>query len=270
MSLAAVSKHLIVLEKAGLVKRRRNGRVHSLALEAKPMQEAQAWIDRYRKFWEGNLDQFEKYLDKLQTKGTKHDDQANEVQKPDDATLILRRMLNATPELAFEAWTSPEHIQQWMRPEPGMVVPLASMDLRVGGKFRIQMKNAGRGVFHRGGEFQEVKAPERLVYTWDWEKDGSGAEFGEVEGKDVPDHGGISSNEANRRNSCSRILASPRWKAGIITRGDGAESRTVLQLFGEGITRIFCEPKSRDSSCKMLTIGLNRRAVGLAYKKRKL
>jgi DNA-binding transcriptional ArsR family regulator len=74
MSLAAVSKHLIVLEKAGLVKRRRDGRVHSLALEAKPMREAQAWIDRYRKFWEGNLDQFEKYLDKLQTKETKPDD----------------------------------------------------------------------------------------------------------------------------------------------------------------------------------------------------
>ena len=74
MSLAAVSKHLIVLEKAGLVKRRRNGRVHSLTLEAKPMREAQAWIDRYRKFWEGNLDQFEKYLDKLRTKETKQDD----------------------------------------------------------------------------------------------------------------------------------------------------------------------------------------------------
>ena len=74
MSLAAVSKHLLVLEKAGLVKRRRKGRVHSLALEAKPMQEAQAWIDRYRKFWEGNLDQFEKYLDQLQTKETKQDD----------------------------------------------------------------------------------------------------------------------------------------------------------------------------------------------------
>ena len=74
MSLAAVSKHLIVLEKAGLVKRRRNGRVHSLTLEAKPMQQAQEWIERYRKFWEGNLDQFEKYLDKLQTKETKQDD----------------------------------------------------------------------------------------------------------------------------------------------------------------------------------------------------
>ncbi len=74
MSLAAVSKHLIVLEKAGLVKRRRDGRVHSLALEAKPMQEAQSWLDRYRKFWESNLDQFEKYLDQLQEKEGTHDD----------------------------------------------------------------------------------------------------------------------------------------------------------------------------------------------------
>ena len=74
MSLAAVSKHLIVLEKAGLVKRRRNGRVHSLALEAKPMREAREWIDRYRKFWEGNLDSLEKYLEKLQTKETKQND----------------------------------------------------------------------------------------------------------------------------------------------------------------------------------------------------
>jgi len=68
MSLAAVSKHLIVLEKAGLVKRERRGRVHSLTLEAGPMEEALAWISRYRKFWEGNLDQFEQYLEKLQTK----------------------------------------------------------------------------------------------------------------------------------------------------------------------------------------------------------
>ena len=107
----------------------------------------------------------------------------NEVQKPDDATLILRRMLNAPPERAFRAWTSAEHIQQWMRPEPGMVVPLASVDLRVGGKFRIQMKMQDGEFFTAVGEFREVKAPEKLVYTWDWEKDGGGAEFGEVEGK---------------------------------------------------------------------------------------
>ena len=107
----------------------------------------------------------------------------NEVQKPDDATLILQRMLNAPQERAFQVWTSPEHIQQWMQPEPGMVVPLASMDLRVGGKYRIQMKTPDGEFFTAVGVFKEVKPPERLVYTWDWEQDGSGAEFGEVEGK---------------------------------------------------------------------------------------
>ena len=107
----------------------------------------------------------------------------SELQKPDDATLILKRMLNAPQELAFQAWTSAEHIQQWMRPEPGMLVPLASMDLRVGGKYRIQMKKPDGEFYTAVGVFQEVKAPERLVYTWDFEKDGSGAEFGEVEGK---------------------------------------------------------------------------------------
>jgi uncharacterized protein YndB with AHSA1/START domain len=107
----------------------------------------------------------------------------NDVRKPDDATLIVTRILNAPPELAFRAWTSPEHIQQWMRPEPGMVVPLASLDLRVGGKFRIQMKNPDGEFFTAVGEFREVKPPERLVYTWDWEKDGGGEEFGEVDGK---------------------------------------------------------------------------------------
>ena len=64
---------LQLCEKAGLVKRRRDGRVHSMRLEAKPMKEAQAWIDRYREFWEGNLDRFEDYLNKLQKQENKHD-----------------------------------------------------------------------------------------------------------------------------------------------------------------------------------------------------
>ena len=108
---------------------------------------------------------------------------ASEVQKPDDATLVLRRLLKAPQERAFKAWTSPEHIQQWMRPEPGMVVPMVRMDLRAGGKFRIQMKNPDGEYFTAVGEFREVTPPERLVYTWDWEKDGGGTEYGEVEGK---------------------------------------------------------------------------------------
>ena len=71
MSLPAVSKHLRVLEKAGLVRRRRNGRMHSLALAAAPMQAAEAWIGEYRRFWEASFDRLDDYLKQLQTKEKK-------------------------------------------------------------------------------------------------------------------------------------------------------------------------------------------------------
>ena len=63
MSLPAISKHLRVLEHAGLICRRRDGRIHHLKLDAKPMQEAARWIEEYRRFWEGNLDSLAKFLE---------------------------------------------------------------------------------------------------------------------------------------------------------------------------------------------------------------
>ena len=73
MSLPAVSKHLRVLESAGLVRRKRDGRVHRLKLEAKPMQQAQAWIEEYRKFWEASFDRLDEYLKELQAKEKNED-----------------------------------------------------------------------------------------------------------------------------------------------------------------------------------------------------
>ena len=64
MSLPAVSKHLRVLENAGLLRRRRYGRVHEMRLDAKPLKQAAQWVEEYRKFWEGSLDRLAAYLDK--------------------------------------------------------------------------------------------------------------------------------------------------------------------------------------------------------------
>jgi len=72
MSLPAVSKHLRVLENAGLVRRRRQGRVHSLKLQAAPMRQASRWIGDYRRFWEGSLDRLGGYLKELQEKEKHH------------------------------------------------------------------------------------------------------------------------------------------------------------------------------------------------------
>lgn len=67
MSLPAISKHLRVLERAGLIRRKRDGRVHRLKLEAKPMQEAQQWIEEYRRFWEERFDRSDTYVRKIQS-----------------------------------------------------------------------------------------------------------------------------------------------------------------------------------------------------------
>jgi DNA-binding transcriptional ArsR family regulator len=75
MSLPAISKHLRVLEKAGLLRRRRYGRVHEMQLEARPLKQAAEWVAEYRKFWEGSLDRLAAYLEKTtkqaQKKGAK-------------------------------------------------------------------------------------------------------------------------------------------------------------------------------------------------------
>ena len=79
MSLPAVSKHLRVLEKAGLIVRRRDGRVHRLRLEAARLQEASAWIEEYRRFWEEHFPPWRTIWRKTpkNQKNTKHDDNNN-------------------------------------------------------------------------------------------------------------------------------------------------------------------------------------------------
>ena len=62
MSLAAVSKHLKVLESAGLVSRGKEAQWRPCHLEAKPLEAVFAWVEDYRRFWEQNLDSLAKYL----------------------------------------------------------------------------------------------------------------------------------------------------------------------------------------------------------------
>jgi len=67
----AVTKHLKVLEKAGLISRRRRAQQRPCKLEATPLQEAASFIEQYRQFWEQSLDRLDVYLRTLQTKENK-------------------------------------------------------------------------------------------------------------------------------------------------------------------------------------------------------
>lgn len=64
VSRPAISKHLRVLERAGLVRRERDGRLSRCELDAEPMREAADWVERYRTFWEGQLESLSRYLER--------------------------------------------------------------------------------------------------------------------------------------------------------------------------------------------------------------
>jgi len=66
MTLPAISKHLKVLEKAGLIERSRDAQSRPCRLRAKPLKQAASWIDRYRSFWEESLDRLDVYIKELQ------------------------------------------------------------------------------------------------------------------------------------------------------------------------------------------------------------
>jgi DNA-binding transcriptional ArsR family regulator len=72
MSLPAVSKHLKVLERAGLITRGRTAQWRPCRLEAGPLKDLSGWLEHYRRFWDESFDRLDEYLDQLQGKGGPH------------------------------------------------------------------------------------------------------------------------------------------------------------------------------------------------------
>lgn len=70
ISMPAISKHLKVLEKAGLITRGREAQWRPCKLEAEPLRDVAAWLEEYRRFWEESFDKLDDYLRELQHKGS--------------------------------------------------------------------------------------------------------------------------------------------------------------------------------------------------------
>lgn len=71
LSQPAISKHLKVLERAGLISRGRDAQRRPCRIEAQPLAEANLWLENYRKIWEGNFDRLDDLLDELKAEKTK-------------------------------------------------------------------------------------------------------------------------------------------------------------------------------------------------------
>ena len=70
----------------------------------------------------------------------------------------------------FDAWTNPDVLRRWWAAAPGWDTPLAEVDAREGGSYRLCMRTDTGDVHTVAGEFTEVRPPERHAYTWAWEE----------------------------------------------------------------------------------------------------
>lgn len=88
----------------------------------------------------------------------------------DVAILRIERTFAASARDVFDAWTNPEVLQRWWVADPTWTSPGCEVDLRVGGRYVMRMRDEQTGHVHEvAGEYREVDPPHRLVYTWAWQ-----------------------------------------------------------------------------------------------------
>ncbi len=86
-----------------------------------------------------------------------------------DLSLHVERVLSASPELVFRLHTEPDELARWWGPR-GFSAPSVEIDLRVGGRYRIEMQPPQGDSFYLAGEFREITPAHRLVYTFRYEE----------------------------------------------------------------------------------------------------
>ncbi len=87
------------------------------------------------------------------------------VTTPSDLEIVMTRYFDAPRRLVWEATSKPEHIKQWWGPF-GYEVSVCEVDLRVGGKWRFVLTKPGGELAGFHGEYREIQAPERVVFTF--------------------------------------------------------------------------------------------------------
>jgi uncharacterized protein YndB with AHSA1/START domain len=94
---------------------------------------------------------------------------------PPKAKAVVSRVFQVDAQRLYRAWTDPQQLQHWWRMNtPGWAFALASIDLRVGGNYRLGMTGSDGKLHVAHGTYREVNEPVRLVFTWDWEDHASG------------------------------------------------------------------------------------------------
>ena len=110
-----------------------------------------------------------------------------------EQVLRIERTFDAPVERVFDAWTSEEVLRRWLHGMRGWETPTAEVDLRVGGRIRIVMRDPSDGdEAGATGEYRVVEPPHRLVFTWVWD--------------DQPDRPQLIELELSERDGATTVL----------------------------------------------------------------
>lgn len=90
--------------------------------------------------------------------------------------LQVRRILNTPREEVFRAWTEAGELKRWFAPSDDYRVEVPALELRTGGAYRIEMHHKGGNIHRVTGIYREILAPEKLVFTWQWDTNADPAE----------------------------------------------------------------------------------------------
>jgi uncharacterized protein YndB with AHSA1/START domain len=154
MSLNSVSKHIKVLEEAGLVTRRTVGREHFIAAELEPLQLTEGWFGQLKSIWELRLAALEELL-------------VSEEEEMDELQLTVSRKIAAPREKVFNAWLSPKTLAKFMRTSAdGLEAARVETNPVKGGRFSIVMVTPEKEVPH-AGSYLEIDPHSRLSFTWE-------------------------------------------------------------------------------------------------------
>ena len=176
MSQPAISKHLKVLERAGLVSRRRDAQRRPCRLEARRLKAATDWLDGYRRYWDESYQRLDALLDELTADGEaaagrrRAERRADDAQPPandrlgDRAALTARtivltpRLRRPAPTSVFAALTQPDLLVRWHGAQGWNLVE-CEVDLRPGGAWRFVSAGPGGETMGMSGAYLEVDAP---------------------------------------------------------------------------------------------------------------
>jgi uncharacterized protein YndB with AHSA1/START domain/DNA-binding transcriptional ArsR family regulator len=162
MSLQGVSKHLKVLEDAGLIAKRKTGRIRRCRANFETLEQAAQLIDHYRLFWERRMEALQLHIKKqTQEEGT--------MEEKKETTLVVRKVFEADRDTLFRAFSDPEIMRRWFfAGEEGWSADVTS-DFRVGGHYRLDMHEPDGITHSHQGEYREIDPPHKMVFTWNSE-----------------------------------------------------------------------------------------------------